>query len=204
MINDILKLKNKKANISNKNNYTTFSILIPIIIESDILKILFEIRSESLRNQPNEICLPGGKIEKDEDELTAAIREASEELRLDPHHINVIGPSDTLITPFNYIIYTHVGVLNNYKYTFNGEVNEVFTVPLSYFISQKPKCYYINVDLEPDTNFPYHLIQNGKSYKWGKGKYPVYFYKYKDKIIWGITARIIYDFITRLKENDSM
>lgn len=199
MINDILKLKNRKPNISNKNIYTRFSILIPLIIESDNLELLFEIRSENLKSQPNEICFPGGRIEEGEDELTAAIRETTEELCLKPQNINIIGPSDTLITPFNYIIYTYIGILNNYEYTYNGEVNEVFTVPLSYFMSKNPECYYINVDLKPDLSFPYYLIQNGKSYKWGKGKYPVCFYKYKDKIIWGITARIIYDFITILK-----
>ncbi len=202
MINSVLKLKNRKPNISSKGNYVRSSILIPLIKNNDDISILFEIRSKSLKKQPNEICLPGGRIEKGEDELEAAIRETSEELCLNPDNISIIGASDTLITPFNYLIYTFFGFLNNYNYTFNNEVKEIFTVPLSKLISQKPACHYINVSMRPNDDFPYHLIQNGKSYEWGKSTYPVYFYEYNDKIIWGITAKIIRDFIsliTRLK-----
>lgn len=200
MIKTILKLKKRNPDISSKKNYIRSSILIPIIKDNDDLLILFEVRSEKLKKQPNEICFPGGRIEEGENELIAAIRETSEELCLDSENVYVVGSSNTLITPFNYIIYTYIGILNNYNYSFNSEVNEVFTVPLSCLLSQKPLCHYINVNMQPRNDFPFHLIQNGKSYEWGKGKYPVYFYTYKDRIIWGITARIIYDFISLIKE----
>ena len=203
MIDKILKLKDRKPDISDKNYYVTSSILIPLVKNGNDISILFEVRSNSLKKQPNEICFPGGRIEKDESELSAAIRETSEELCLDPKNIAIIGSSDTLITPFNYMIYTFIGILDNYDYTFNNEVREVFTVPLSVLLSQKPLCHRINVSLKPSNDFPYHLIQNGKSYKWGKGVYPVYFYKYDDKTIWGITAKIVHDFISLLKQKET-
>ncbi len=200
MINSILKLKNRAPDISSKNNYMRSSILIPLIEEDTDISVLFEIRSESLKKQPNEICFPGGRIEKDESELAAAIRETSEELCINPNNISIIGSSDTLVTPFNYLIYTYIGILNNYKYTFNNEVTEVFTIPLSILLEQKPLFHYINVSMKPNNDFPYHLIQNGKDYEWGKGIYPVYFYEYENKIIWGITAKIVHDFINLIKQ----
>jgi len=44
------------------------------------------------------------------------------------------------------------------------------------------------------------MIQKGRDYPWGKGQYPVYFYTYEDKIIWGLTARIINNFVNLLIE----
>lgn len=199
MLKKILELKNRNADISDSENYIKSSVLIPIIINNNSLSLLFEIRSENLTKQPNEICFPGGKIEAGEDGLTAAARETSEELCIVSEKIDIIGASDTLVTPFNSIIYTYIGILNDYKGTFNNEVSEIFTVPLSFLLAHKPLCHYINVNIQPKEDFPFHLIQNGKDYSWGKGKYPVYLYIYEDKIIWGITARIINDFISLIE-----
>ena len=149
--------------------------------------------------QPNEICFPGGGIEKDEAPINTSIRETSEELCIPPENIHIIGASDTLFTPHNNLIYTFVGILNDYNGTFNEEVKEVFTVPLAFLFNAEPLCHYTSITIEPEENFPFQMIQNGQNYKWGKGRNPVYFYTYKNKVIWGITARIIYDFINLIK-----
>lgn len=200
MLDRILNFKTKPISISGRHNYTEFSVLIPILEKRNNLALLYEIRSENLKNQPNEICFPGGKIEKGESKEEAAKRETVEELLIDSDDVNIIGPSDIMVTPFNTIVYPYVGIIKNYEYTYNNdEVKEVFTVPLSFFLYNEPQCHYIDVSLAPQNDFPYHLIQKGKDYRWGKGKYPVYFYIYKDKIIWGITARITYDFIKYIR-----
>lgn len=61
MLKKVLNLKNRNADISDSKNYIKSSVLIPIIIDNDSLSLLFEIRSENLRKQPNEICFPGEK-----------------------------------------------------------------------------------------------------------------------------------------------
>ncbi|MDD4833306.1 MAG: CoA pyrophosphatase [Lutispora sp.] len=200
MLNKILKLKNKTIDISDNSHYVESSVLVPIIESKNGLSLLYEIRSESLKKQPNEICFPGGKIEKGESKKNAAIRETTEELLISYEDIQFIGASDILVTPFNTIIYPFIGVLKDYKGTFNNEVKNVFTVPLSFLMSYEPTYFYLDVNMQPENDFPYHLIQKGENYKWGKGKYPVYFYIYEDKVIWGITARITYDFIKAIKE----
>lgn len=200
MLNKIIKLKNKTIDISDNSHYVESSVLVPIIESKNGLSLLYEIRSENLKKQPNEICFPGGKIEKGESKKNAAIRETTEELLISYEDIQFIGASDILVTPFNTIIYPFIGVLKDYKGTFNNEVKNVFTVPLSFLMSYEPTCFYLDVHMEPENDFPYHLIQKGQKYKWGKGKYPVYFYIYEDKVIWGITARITYDFIKAIKE----
>ncbi len=199
MLDMILKFKNKAVSISDSDHYNESSVLIPILEGKNDLCLLYEIRSENLKNQPNEICFPGGRIEKGESKENAAIRETAEELLIATESIEVIGASDILVTPFNTIIYPYIGTVKDYKGTFNNEVKEVFTVPLSFFLSNDPFCHYIDVNVQPKEDFPYDLIQRGKDYKWAKGRYPVYFYIFGDRVIWGITARITYDFIKNIR-----
>lgn len=193
---DFAKLINRKATVSDREIYRESSVLVPII-ESDKDKyLLFEVRSENLNKQPNEICFPGGKVEKFENTQQAAVRETSEELLIPESSIDVISELDTVVTPFNSIIYPYVGKLSGYSGTFNPEeVKEIFRVPLPYLLETEPLCFYLDVYMKPQRDFPYEMIQEGRDYPWGRGKYPVYFYIYNNRIIWGITARIINNFI---------
>ncbi|RKD29565.1 NUDIX hydrolase [Thermohalobacter berrensis] len=192
--NVISKRKNKPLGIK-----SDFAVLLPLIYDNGKLSILYEVRAKHLDTQPGEISFPGGGVEKGETFLEAAIRETVEELNIKKDNIEIIGKLDYLISPFNFSIHPFVGVLNevdkkNIMYN-KDEVDNIFTVPIDFFINNKPTLY--NMTLKPNLtdDFPYHLIPNGKDYDWRVGKYPVYFYKYRDYIIWGITARITKNFI---------
>jgi 8-oxo-dGTP pyrophosphatase MutT (NUDIX family) len=196
---DFKKLIGRKATICDREIYRESSVLVPIIKNRDGHSLLFEIRSENLSKQPNEICFPGGKIESFENARQAALRETSEELLIPGLDIDVIAELDTVVTPFNSILYPFVGELHEYTGTFNREeVKETFVVPLSFFIDNDPLHHDINVRMKPKEDFPYHMVQEGRDYPWGKGQYPVYFYTYENKIIWGLTARIIKNFVNLL------
>jgi len=197
---DFSKLTARKPSICDIEVYTDFSVLVPVLEVEGEHHLLFEIRSERLIKQPNEICFPGGKIEKRESPVQAAVRETAEELLVPEGSIRVIGELNTVVTPFNRIIYPFAGELCGYSGTFNSdEVKETFTVPLSFFIDNEPFCHDIDVRMHPREDFPYWMIQEGRNYPWGRGTYPVYFYVYNGKIIWGITARIVKDFVNILK-----
>lgn len=181
------------------------AVFIPIIKKNNELHIIFEIRSNNLKTQPNEICFPGGKIEKNEVPLNCAIRETCEELNISKYNIEVIDELDLLVTPFNMSIYSFCGIIKDIDYdsiNFNkDEVASIFTVPLFELLLQKPQLNNMAINVNPDSSFPFHLIQNGKAYNWKSGAYPVYFYKYKDYIIWGITAKILKSFLDTLKQD---
>ena len=189
-------LKNHKPRISDYKKYKEFSVLIPIVTYNGQQCILFQVRSESLLNQPNEICFPGGKIESDEIPIQAAIREACEELLIKEENLKILGEIDTLITPFNAIIYPFAAYLHDYQNTFSKfEVQEVFYVPLDFLKSYEPKCSYLDVNMKPHEDFPFEKVQYGRDYPWAKSTYPVYFYEYEGIVIWGITARVLRNFI---------
>lgn len=178
-----------------------FSVMIPLIKRDGEIHLLFEKRAFTLRNQPGEISFPGGRIEKGESPREAAVRETAEELLISEREIEIYSEGDFVVNPYAAIIYTFVGEI---KKDFDkispseDEVEKVFTVPLSYFLKTKPKSYKINLRVERNKEFPYHLIPNGVNYKFKRGREEVLFYEYEDEIIWGFTAKMARRFVENL------
>lgn len=183
--------------------YRYYSILIPIITVSNEPHLLFEVRSNTLRRQPGEICFPGGKKEWGETFKEAAIRETMEELNIKKTNIELFGELPLVTTHYNNIVYPFAAVLHDIKISdicFNkAEVSDIFTIPLDFFINTPPLEHYIVTEPNPQKGFPYHLLPNGEDYPWFKGKYPVYFYQYESYIIWGLTAKAIVNMVEILK-----
>ena len=202
MIEDLKnKLKNYKPYINGYKNMKRASVLIPIVKKDNSHYILFELRSKNLKTQPNEISFPGGKIENNESPLDAVIRETCEELGTYKENLNIISPLDLLITPGNMIIHPFVGYINDID-TLNinkDEVDHIFLVPVSYLLKHDPSLYDNEVQVIPNENFPYDIIPNKKDYKFATSNYRVLFYKYKDYVIWGITAKILENFLEFLE-----
>ena len=51
-------------------------------------------RPQGMRDHPGQVAFPGGKLDPGEDAVSAALREAHEELAIDPAHVRVIGRTD--------------------------------------------------------------------------------------------------------------
>lgn len=181
-----------------------FSVLVPLIEINNELNLIFEVRSMSIKRQPGEISFPGGKIEDGESPLDAAIRETYEETGIDIEHIKIITELDYASHKEGAFVYSYLGYIKDTVYSdikfSKDEVSELFYVPLSFFLENDPEKHYVNYYPETEENFPFHMINEGTNYKWDKIKYPVYFYKYNDYSIWGLTAKITYNFIKKLKK----
>jgi coenzyme A diphosphatase NUDT7 len=189
-------LKDYKPRIIDSGTCKEFAVLIPMVRHDNKQCVAFQVRSGSLEKQPNQICFPGGKIEEKESPLQAAVRETCEEMLIEEAHIRILGETDTLVTPFDTIIYPFAGELQDYRGTFSqDEVQEVFYIPLDWLLAYEPSCSILNVSILPQEDFPFEKIQLGRNFPWASGSYPVYFYEYKDKVIWGITARILKNFV---------
>ena len=202
MLNDIKKSINAhRIKLEGKNKIT--AVLLPLIKKNDELHILFEMRSFNLKSQPGEVCLPGGKKEDGELPILSALRETKEELNLKENQIEIYGGIDTIITPFNLIIHPFVGCLDiddikEIKYS-KDEVDHIFTVPLQFFIDNSPAIYYVKNDFKFSSDFPFRKIPEKENYPWKEGTYSVGFYEYDGYIIWGITAKIVNNFVNIIK-----
>ncbi len=204
-LNQIKKnLTNRTARILDSEQSMQSAVMLPLVQLDGKTHVLFEVRSQKLKAQPGEICFPGGKIDRsDINEETAARRELCEELGLSQQDVKTIAALDYLVTPFRGIIYPFVGeILNPTKMNPNKEeVDDIFTVPLSYLLNTEPECYQMNYQIVPEKKFPFHLIKNQKRYQERIGKMPQYFYFYETYVIWGITAKILHHFLQLVKNN---
>ncbi|SRR5690606_9747668 len=197
------KLAYYEPNILGYEKFKKYSLLLPLVEIDGETNLLFEVRSYSLNSQPGDVCFPGGRIDEDDlDELHCALRETEEELGLRKTCIKNIVPLDYIVSDFGRIIYPFIGEVTSLaELKINKEeVAEVFTVPLNFFLENEPEVYKIEFKVVPEENFPFHLIQGGRNYKWRMRKMDELFYVYNDKIIWGLTARIIHHFVSLLKD----
>lgn len=201
---NIDEIKNKMKNTTPKpiDDDSRFSVLVPLIEIDEKLHLIYEVRSKSIR-QPGEISFPGGKIEDDETPEYAAVRETNEELGIQESNIEIISELDYATSKSGSFVYTFLGIIKNTdinEINYNkDEVSELFFVPLSYFLENEPEEYFMNYYPKADNDFPFHMVNDGKDYNWGNIRYPVYFYKYKDYTIWGLTAKITYCLIRKIK-----
>jgi 8-oxo-dGTP pyrophosphatase MutT (NUDIX family) len=178
-----------------------FAVLVPFI-GSKRDAILFELRAKGIR-QSGEICFPGGMVEPGEAPVECAIRECAEELGIEYSQIEITAKAGCIVSHRDAIIHVFIGVLNiespaetepNKK-----EVAELFAVPSSFFTETKPDIYQVDSFTETG-NFPVKELKLPKRYygTWSNGKRNIYVYKYGDKIIWGLTAAILYELISLL------
>ncbi|NWX03605.1 NUDT7 diphosphatase, partial [Caloenas nicobarica] len=118
------------------------SVLLPLLVRGGTLHLLLTVRSLQLRRSPGEVCFPGGKSEAiDKDEIDTALREAREEVGLQPEKVEVICRLVPGIDKMNHLVTPVVGFIEDtFQATPNpDEVSDVFVVPLEYFI--KPLYY---------------------------------------------------------------
>ncbi|MFB4164834.1 CoA pyrophosphatase [Alteribacillus sp. JSM 102045] len=192
---------NRQQGIIDENLMRRYAVLIPLIELDDELHMLFEVRAKHMNRQPGEICFPGGMVDSsDPSPADAAVRELCEEVGVEKEYVTLTGNLDRMISPFNQIIYPYVGFIEDTApMTPNQEeVDELFTVPVSFFLNTSPERHDVYLKVEPASSFPFKYIPGGENYPWRKGVIPEYFYFYNQYVIWGLTARIIKHFIEEL------
>lgn len=196
-------VKKHEPSVLGHEQFRKFAVLLPLIEKNDELHVVFEVRSHQMRRQPGEVCFPGGKIDpEDPSAKQAAIRETEEELGIDQGDLIEVHPLDYLISPFGMIVYSFTGYLNVTEDELirnPDEVREVFTVPLSFFMENGPRIHHVHFEAHPEAGFPFELIPGGEDYNWRTRQLEEYFYIYGDKVIWGMTARILAHFVDVLK-----
>lgn len=211
-------LKNKlpdNPGINGKEEYFNSAVLVLLMLINEEYHFVFEKRAAKIR-QAGEICFPGGKFDPDLDISfqETAVRETVEELGVLPENISVFGSLDTVLANMGATVDAFLGVINissldELKIN-TGEVERVFTIPVSYFENTRPEIYKVNIVVHPsyinETGeeiliFPAQELGLLERYTkpWGNILNNVYVYRVADVTIWGITARLIKDVIAKIK-----
>lgn len=144
-----------------------------MLITGDARVVLTK-RAAQLKHHPGQISFPGGKQDEGDSSLWAcALREAEEEIGLDPAGVEPLGtlPEHETVTSFR--VSPQVALLRE-RQTFHpneGEVAEVFEVPLTHVLN------------------PTNFIVEGRMWQ-GRIRY-YYTVPYGPYYIWGATARML-------------
>jgi 8-oxo-dGTP pyrophosphatase MutT (NUDIX family) len=143
--------------------------------------LLFVLRSEELRHHPGQIAFPGGGAEAFDDGVVAtALREAREELGIQPDNVEVLG----VLSPFSTVVsgrwLTPVVGLQRGPIelrTDDFEIAEWFRIDIAHLM------------VAPHT--VREIERNGM-----RGR--VHYYEASGRVIWGVTGAILHELLERL------
>jgi len=109
------------------------AVIAPVVTRPEGEAVLFTKRADHLSDHPGQMSFPGGGREpEDEDLLQTALREANEEIGLDPMAVNVVGRLDDIRTITRYSVRPFVGRIPDRDYLpSDEEVAEIVTLPVS-------------------------------------------------------------------------
>ena len=171
-----------------------FAVLVPLVEKNGQLHILYEQRAATLHHQPNEVCFPGGRMEPGETPPECALRETQEELGIPCEQIQIIAALDVLHHRSGFVLHPFLALIDTNaaaQMTCSpAEVKDIFLVPLQALQDMTPAEYRYELVPQPGEDFPYDQIGISKDYPWQNGVETGSFYRWEDRVIWGMTARI--------------
>ena len=113
------------------------AVLAPVLRRPEGLALVLTLRPTTMRAHAGQIALPGGKVDRtDADALSAALREAHEEIGLPPARVDVLGALAPYRTRTGYAITPFVGIVEGdfIPTPEPGEVADVFETPLDFLM----------------------------------------------------------------------
>lgn len=110
------------------------AVLIPLVERPEGLTILLTRRAEGMRRHSGQIAFPGGRADPGETPWDTALREAHEEVGLDPSFVRLAGLTDPYETVTGYSITPVVGFVRpGFELVLEAaEVAEAFETPFAY------------------------------------------------------------------------
>lgn len=158
---------------------TPAAVLVPIIHREPVATLLLTERTSGLRAHPGQIALPGGRVDpQDASPEAAALREAQEEVGLDPRFVETLSRGPDYLTGSGYHVALVIAVVQpGFQLRLNpDEVADTFEVPLSFL-------------MDPANH-------HKGSRDWRGIPRTIFEMPFENRRIWGITAgilRILYE-----------
>lgn len=164
-----------------QGDYAAAAVLIAVTDRPDP-GVLLTLRQPHLRRHAGQIAFPGGRVDPDDaDAIAAALREAREEIGLDPALVEVVGVSDIYRVGTGFAVTPVVGVVppDLALAPHEAEVAAVFETPLAFLLAS-------------GNHARKHMHWEGRDR---------HFHEiiWEDRRIWGATAAMIVNLAARLR-----
>jgi 8-oxo-dGTP pyrophosphatase MutT (NUDIX family) len=143
--------------------------------------VLLTVRREHLRTHAGQVAFPGGRVDDGEDAQSAALREAHEELGLDPSLVDPMGRLEDYRTVTGFVVAPVIGLIppDLPLAPYEDEVSDWFEAPLAHLIDPK------NQHLET-------AVFGGRERRYWQ-------IEWNDWRIWGATAAMLVNLSRRLQ-----
>lgn len=162
------------------------AVLIPLFQLDQAWHMLFIKRAHHKADRHSgQIAFPGGRAEPaDQSLLETALREAREEIGLDPGDVTILGQTCTLDTVTNYRVTPFVGIIPwPYFWQLSPlEVGAIIPVNLSWL--GNPKNYRIQSWTPDPEKYPFQEV--------------IFYNRIQGELLWGATAQMVLDFLELL------
>ena len=158
------------------------AVLCALFEEEDCLCVLLTRRAASLRSHTSEVSFPGGRLEEDETPEQAALREAWEEVGLDPERVEILGN----LSPFS------------------TRRREVAIMPFVGWLSEPPILVPNPDEVEQVLRVPLARLREEGVYHQEIWNLPeisnlaIHFFELEEDIVWGATAHVLDELLGRL------
>ncbi len=161
------------------------AVLVPVVVREPQATVILTLRTDTLSSHPGQVAFPGGRIDPDDDgPVAAALREAEEEIGLDPAFVETLalGPdylsgSGFHVAPVLALVRPGFALRPNPR-----EVRDVFEVPLGFLMD---------------------AANHRKASRIWKGAIRHFFeMPYGERYIWGLTAGILRVLYERLYQDE--
>jgi 8-oxo-dGTP pyrophosphatase MutT (NUDIX family) len=156
------------------------AVLVPLVWHDEEWHLLYTRRTDTVESHKGQVSFPGGAC--DEGETTpeeTALREAEEEIGLDPNDVKVLGRLPNLITVTYFRVTPVIGVVR-WPAVFRvgeHEVARIFTIPLAWLSN-------------PSNRWQFEMP--------GRARSLIAYHPYDGELLWGATARMTVDFLNVL------
>jgi len=143
--------------------------------------VILTVRLENMRTHAGQVAFPGGRLDLGEDEVAAALREANEELLLEPALVDVVGSIEPYRTVTGYVVTPVIGVVppGLRLIPHEQEVADWFEAPLAFLLD--PANQHVRSALFQGAERHYYEIV------------------WNERRIWGATAAMIVNLSRRLQ-----
>ena len=155
------------------------------LTREDVPRLILTRRAQHMNSHAGEVAFPGGKCDSSDASIIAtALREAHEEIALEPSRVQIVGELGIFTSRIGMKVKPIIGLLDDMPILQANpdEIESIFTVPLDVFLNQKPtydhKVKYMGINI------------------------PVPSFNHEGYVIWGLTGYMIVEFMRQVYDAD--